>query len=162
MDFQRRVLEKKVVIGFFGLSPKGLEMAVKAASEGYKVICFDTRDFKRDMVRKGISFSDNVRDSDLRALVERGMISVSSDFSRISDLDILSVLIPVEYIDVPGIYDIEEMAGIVADNMKCGLIICLEDFDRTENLKLIMDKRLTSSGFRYNRDYVFGAYSLSS
>lgn len=161
-DFQRRVNEKKILIGFFGLSKTALEMAVRAAEEGYRVKCFDMRDFRLDMVRMGISFSNNVSDSRLQSLVKNGMISISSDFRQIGKLDFLSMPIPPEYADNPNIYDIDGMADIVVQNMSRGLIICLEDINDNSRLKSAMDKRLAKSGFRQNWDYVFGSLSFGS
>lgn len=161
-EFQKRIAEKKVVVGVFGLSPKGLEKAVDTAVSGYRVICFDTRDFKLDMIRRGISFSVNVNDSELLSLVKQDMISVSSDFSRIGGIDFLFIPpISVENGGTSGICTMEEMAGIVADNMRCGLIICFENFDRAQKLRTVMEGALASSGFRYDRDFFFGSYALN-
>lgn len=162
IDFQRRINEKKILIGFFGLSKTALEMAVRAAGEGFKVKCFDMRDFKLEMIRMGISFSSNVKDSELQSLVNNGMISVSSDFRQIGELDFLSMPVPPEYADNPTIYDIENMADIVVRNMRRGLIICFENLNAKSRLKSVMDKRLTLSGFRQNWDYVFGSFSFGN
>ncbi len=140
----------------FGLSPKGLEKAVDTAESGYRVICFDTRDFRLDMIRRGISFSDNVKDLELLSLVKRDMISISSDFSRIGGIDFL--FIPPVSVENGGM---EEIAGIVADNMSCGLIICFEDLDRAQKLRTVLEEALASSGFRCDRDFFFGSYSLN-
>lgn len=161
-EFQKRVAEKEVVIGVFGLSPKGLEKAVNTAESGYRVICFDTRDFKLDMTRRGVSFCDNVKDSELLALVSRDMISVSSDFSRIGSIDFLFIPpVSVENGDTSGSHNMEEIAGIVADNMRCGLIICFEDFDRAQKTRRILEEALALSGFRRDEDFFFGSYLLN-
>lgn len=144
------------MIGVFGLSQEGLRLAVRQAESGFRVCCFDFRDYKLDMIRRGISFANDISDNELSSLVKKGALSAATDFHKISELDFLAICIPEEKSARPGYYNITDISGIIARHMNNGLIIGFEDLDKSEKLKQEIEKVLNSSGFRYSQDYLFG------
>lgn len=159
-NLQERFVKRDVAIGIFGMSKEGLRLAVRQAESGFKVNCFDLRDYKLDMVRKGISFANDISDNELWSLVKRGFVKACDDFSRIRGLDFLAICIPEEESAKPGYYNIKEISMTIARNMDNGLIIGLDDIEKSDNLKIEVDKVLKSSGFRYTEDYLFGAITV--
>lgn len=165
LELQRRIAEKKAIIGIFGLSQRGLRMAIDYARAGFKVICLDLRDFKIDMLRRGINFVRDVSDSELFALVRRGLIVATDNFSLLRTVDYLAICVPPREADTPAsiatdelppCYDIAAISGIVASNMRPGLIIGIDEHDDSLPLRSRMEMALANTGFRYGWDYMFG------
>lgn len=154
---QKRFAERDVRIGVFGLSKEGLRLAVRQAESGFHVSCFDFRDYRLDMARRGISFTSDISDSELSGLVRRGLVSATDDFHRIKDLDFLAICIPEEKSMKPGCYNITDISKIIGRHMSAGLIIGFEDLEKAERLKNGVEDILKSSGFRNSEDYLFGA-----
>lgn len=142
------------------MSKEGLRLAVRQAESGLKVNCFDLREYKLDMVRKGISFVNDISDSELGSLVERGLVKACDDFRQIKELDFLAICIPEEESEKPGYYNIKEISMTIARNMDNGLIIGFDDLEKSDNLKREVEKVLKSSGFRYTEDYLFGTITM--
>ncbi|WP_295728129.1 hypothetical protein [uncultured Muribaculum sp.] len=169
LELQRRIAEKKAVIGIFGLSQHGLRMAVSYARAGFKVICLDLRDFKVDMLRRGINFVRDISDSELLALVKRGLIVATPDFSLLRTVDYLAICVPSREAaahDAAGAAsdgspscDIAAISGIVASNIRPGLIIGIDDRAESIPLRSRMEAALSRTGFRYGFDYLFGTLS---
>lgn len=159
-NLQERFVKRDVTIGVFGLSKEGLRLAVRQAESGFKVNCFDLRDYKLDMVRRGISFANNISDNELGTLVKRGLVKPCDDFRRIKELDFLAICIPEEESAKPGCYNIKDISTTIARNMNNGLIIGFDDLEKSDNLKREVEKTLKSSGFRYTEDYLFGAITM--
>lgn len=158
-SLQKRFAERDVTIGVFGLSKGGLRLAVRQAESGFKVICFDMRRYKLDMVRRGISFVGDISDRKLSSLVEQGLVNASDNYDQINQLDFLAICIPEGESMKPGCYNLSDISSIIAKYMRGGLIIGFEDFDKADNLKQRVEHALRTSGFRYPDDYLFGIIS---
>lgn len=156
-SLQERFVRRNVSIGVFGMSKEGLRLAVRQAESGFKVNCFDLRAYKLDMVRKGISFADDISDNELCSLVKRGMLKPCGDFRRIKGLYFLTICIPEDESAKPGCYNITNISRTIARNMNHGLIIGFENLEKSDNLKREVEKVLRSSGLRYAEDYIFGS-----
>lgn len=157
---QERFVKKNVSIGVFGMSKQGLRLAVRQAESGFKVNCFDLRAYKLDMVRRGISFSNDISSNKLTDLVKRGYLKACGNFGRIKELDFLAICIPEEESTKPGCYNIKDISTTIAQNMNNGLIIGFENLEKSSNLKREVEKVFKSSGFRYAEDYLFGAITM--
>jgi UDP-N-acetyl-D-glucosamine dehydrogenase len=91
---QTKVSSRTAVLGVVGLGYVGLPLAVEKAKAGYKVMGFDIQPQKVDMVNQGINYIGDVVDEDLAQIVEAGMLTATSDFSRIAELDCVSICVP--------------------------------------------------------------------
>ena len=85
MNMKELVLEKiqkkTIIVGVVGLGYVGLPLAVEKAKAGFKTIGFDVQSSKVDMVNRGENYIGDVVESDLKDLVDAGMLSATSDFS---------------------------------------------------------------------------------
>jgi len=91
---EQRLRDKSALLGVIGLGYVGLPLAVEKAKAGYRVIGFDVQPHKVDMVNQGINYIGDVVDEDLAEIVKAGMLTATSDFSRISELDCVSICVP--------------------------------------------------------------------
>ena len=90
----KKIEEKSIVVGVVGLGYVGLPLAVEKAKAGFRTIGFDVQSDKVEMVNKGHNYIGDVVDSDLKQLVESGMLSATSDFSFIKDIDFIAICVP--------------------------------------------------------------------
>ena len=89
-----KIAKKEIVVGVIGLGYVGLPLAVEKAKAGFRTIGFDEQPHKVQMVNEGHNYIGDVVDKDLKRLVEEGMLSATSDFSFIIDVDFIAICVP--------------------------------------------------------------------
>ncbi len=89
-----KIKNKEITVGVVGLGYVGLPLAVEKAKAGFKTIGFDIQDEKVDMVNKGQNYIGDVVDKDLKELVAKGMLSATTDFSFVKDVDFVAICVP--------------------------------------------------------------------
>lgn len=154
-----RIESKELVAGVVGLGYVGLPLAVEKAKAGFKTIGFDIQKSKVDTVNKGHNYIGDVVDSDLSELVKSGMLSATSDFSFVKDVDFIAICVPTP-LDVhqqPDISYVRSSAESIAKYLKPNTIVVLESTTypgTTEELiKPILEK---GSGLVCGKDFYLG------
>ena len=123
-----KIQNKTIVVGVVGLGYVGLPLAVEKAKAGFKTIGFDVQSSKVDMVNRGENYIGDVVDSDLKNLVDAGMLSATSDFSFIKDVDFIAICVPTP-LDVhqqPDISYVESSTRDVAKHLSPHTMVVLE------------------------------------
>ena len=93
-DLLAKIESCEIVCGVVGLGYVGLPLAVEKAKAGFKTIGFDVQSEKVDMVNAGKNYIGDVVDADLEKLVKAGMLSATTDFSRVCDVDFIAICVP--------------------------------------------------------------------
>ena len=124
----RKIYQKEIIVGVIGLGYVGLPLAVEKAKAGYKTIGFDIQAHKVEMVNQGINYIGDVVDSELRNLVARGMLSATTDYSFIRDVDFVAICVPtpLDAYQQPDISYVRNSAIEVAKYLKRGSMVVLE------------------------------------
>lgn len=89
-----KIQNKEIRVGVVGLGYVGLPLAVEKAKAGFKTIGFDVQTEKVNLVNSGHNYIGDVIDDDLKALVDDGMLSATTDFSFIKDVDFIAICVP--------------------------------------------------------------------
>ena len=89
-----KINNKNLTIAVIGLGYVGLPLAVEKAKAGFKTIGFDILESRVQMVNEGVNYIGDVVDEDLKALVDSQMLSATSDFSFIKDVDFIAICVP--------------------------------------------------------------------
>lgn len=132
LDLKKVILEKinqkTAVVGVIGLGYVGLPLAVEKAKAGYKTIGFDIQDKKVIAVNKGHNYIGDVVDADLSKVVESGMLTATSDFSFIKDVDCVAICVPtpLDAYQQPDISYVKSSAESIAEYLHAGMLIVLE------------------------------------
>lgn len=127
-ELLRKISNKEIIVGVVGLGYVGLPLAVEKAKAGYKTIGFDIQPQKVEMVNKGINYIGDVVDSELKELVERGLLSATCDFSFVKDVDFVAIAVPTpldEY-QQPDISYVRDSTIAVAKYLHKGSMVVLE------------------------------------
>ena len=155
----KKIEEKNVVVGVVGLGYVGLPLAVEKAKAGFKTIGFDVQKEKVDLVNAGHNYIGDVVDSDLKQLVESGMLSATTDFSFVKDVDFIAICVPtpLDQHQQPDISYVKNSAVEIAKYLKKETMVVLESTTypgTTEELiKPILE---TGSGLHCGTDFYLG------
>lgn len=90
----KKIADKEIVVGVVGLGYVGLPLAVEKSKAGFKTIGFDVSLEKTSMINKGLNYISDVVDSDLKSMVNSGLLSATTDFSLIQEVDFIAICVP--------------------------------------------------------------------
>ncbi|MGQ4005354.1 nucleotide sugar dehydrogenase [Francisellaceae bacterium CB300] len=154
-----KIKNKEIVIAVVGLGYVGLPLAVEKALAGFKTIGFDVQDAKVKLVNQGKNYIGDVVDSHLKDVVNAKMLSATTDFSFIKDVDFIALCVPtpLDAYQQPDISYVRESAKEVAKYLKKGAMVVLESTTypgtTEELLKPILEE---GSGLKCGEDFYLG------
>lgn len=158
-ELLKKIKNRDITVGVVGLGYVGLPLAVEKAKAGFKTIGFDVQDAKVKMVNEGHNYIGDVVDSDLKKLVEEGMLKATSDFSFIKDVDFIAICVPtpLDAYQQPDISYVRDSAKAISKYIKKGDMVVLESTTypgTTEELLLpILEE---GSGLKCGVDFYLG------
>lgn len=158
-ELLKKIENKEIVVGVVGLGYVGLPLAVEKAKAGFKTIGFDVQNEKVRLVNEGHNYIGDVIDSDLKSLVEKGMLSATTDFSFIKDVDFIAICVPtpLDEHQQPDISYVENSAVSISTHLTKNTMVVLESTTypgTTEELiKPILEK---GSGLVCGKDFYLG------
>ena len=123
-----KIERREIVAGVVGLGYVGLPLAVEKAKSGFKTIGFDIQSCKVQQVNEGKNYIGDVVDSELSSLVERGVLSATTDFSRVCDVDFIAICVPtpLDAHQQPDISYVESSVRAMSQYIKRGTMVVLE------------------------------------
>lgn len=127
-DLLKKIADKTLRMGVCGLGYVGLPLAVDKAKHGFHTIGFDVQQEKVDLVNAGENYIGDVVDSDLRELVDAGMLKATSDFSFVRDVDFIAICVPtpLDKHQQPDISYVRDSAMAIAKHLTPGTMVVLE------------------------------------
>ncbi len=155
----KKIEEKSIVVGVVGLGYVGLPLAVEKAKAGFKTIGFDVQDAKVKLVNEGHNYIGDVVDSDLKELVENKMLTATTDFSFVKDVDFVAICVPtpLDAHQQPDISYVKSSTEAISKYLTKGTMVVLESTTypgTTEELiKPILEE---GSGLKCGEDFYLG------
>lgn len=127
-SLSERIRSKKAHVGVVGLGYVGLPLAVEFAKAGFRVTGIDLSTTKVDEVNAGRSYIQDIPSSEVAALVKAGLLSATSDFSVVKDLDTVNIAVPTPLRKTkdPDMSYVVSAAQEIARFNHVGLLIILE------------------------------------
>lgn len=155
----KKIEEKEIVVGVVGLGYVGLPLAVEKAKAGYKTIGFDVQEQKVNMVNEGHNYIGDVVDNDLEKLVESGMLSATTDFSFVKDVDFIAICVPTP-LDIhqqPDISYVRSSAEEISQYLTKETMVVLESTTYPGTTEELIKPILESgSGLKCGEDFYLG------
>ena len=154
-----KIKTKELTVGVVGLGYVGLPLAVEKAKAGFKTIGFDVQEEKVNLVNEGHNYIGDVVDSDLKKLVEEGMLKATTDFSFVKDVDFIAICVPtpLDEHQQPDISYVKSSTEAISEYLTKGTMVVLESTTypgTTEELiKPILEK---GSGLKCGEDFYLG------
>lgn len=158
-ELLKKIKNREIVAGVVGLGYVGLPLAVEKAKAGFKTIGFDVQSSKVDMVNQGHNYIGDVVDSDLADLVNTGLLSATTDFSFIKDVDFIAICVPtpLDEHQEPDISYVKNSVTELSKYLTSGTMVVLESTTypgTTEELiKPILEQ---GSGLQCGLDFYLG------
>jgi len=142
-------------VGVIGLGYVGLPFAVEKAKAGFSVLGFDRKQDRVDLVNQGKNFIGDVKDEELRDLVEKGLIQATSDMGRLGEMDVLVIAVPTPLNKNlnPDLQYIEGVTKAISNCLRPGQLISLESTTYPGTTDEIMQPLLEANGLKSGRDF---------
>ena len=159
-DLIRKAERREALFGIIGLGYVGLPLAVELARAGYKVLGYDVNQRVVEGLNAGKSHIKDVKDADLREILEAGRFEATTDGTRLAEPDAISICVPTplsKYKD-PDVSFIVAATEAVKATLRRGQAIILESTTYPGTTREIMLPALESTGLTVGDDF-FLAFS---
>lgn len=154
-----KIENRKITCGVVGLGYVGLPLAVEKAKAGFKTIGFDVQLAKVDMVNAGHNYIGDVVNEDLEKIVQSGMLSATTDFSFIRDVDFIAICVPtpLDSHQQPDISYVKSSTEAISKYLTKGTMVVLESTTYPGTTEELIKPILESgSGLRCGEDFYLG------
>ena len=155
----KKIENREITVGVVGLGYVGLPLAVEKAKAGFKTIGFDVQEEKVNLVNEGHNYIGDVVDSDLKKLVEAEMLSATTDFSFVKDVDFIAICVPtpLDKHQQPDISYVKNSTIEIAKYMTKGTMIVLESTTYPGTTEELIKPLLEEgSGLKCGEDFYLG------
>ncbi len=122
------MLKIKPLIGVIGLGYAGLPLALLCAKNNFKVLGFDIDEKKVEKISKGECYISYLNSKDVIKAVKRKNLSVTTDFSRLDEPDVIIICVPTPLTQQrdPDMSHIIQTVRQIRDRLRKGQLIILE------------------------------------
>jgi UDP-N-acetyl-D-glucosamine dehydrogenase len=159
-DLIAKAERRQALFGIVGLGYVGLPLAVELAHAGYRVLGFDVNADVVEGLNEGRSHVKDVTDPQLQRAMECGRFSATTDMSRLSEPDAISICVPtpLSKFKDPDVSYIVAATNAVKQRLRRGQAIILESTTYPGTTREIMLPALESTGLKVGQDF-FLAFS---
>jgi UDP-N-acetyl-D-glucosamine dehydrogenase len=157
---EKKVKEKKALIGIIGMGYVGLPLAVSFAGEGFKVLGLEQNPKRRKSINQGRSYINDVKDAELGLLVKSGKLKAIDDYQALRKADAICICVPtpLDKNKQPNISFVKSVTSQLSRIIRRGQLIILESTTYPGTTEEEVLPRLEKSGLKAGRDF-FLAFS---
>ena len=151
----KKIEKKDIEIAVVGLGYVGLPLAIEFARAHVRVFGYDIDEKKVDKINNGISYVKDVTSEELAPLVEKGLISATTDASILSKTDgiIIAVPTPLSKTKDPDLSYVIKAAHDVKKNLRRGHIVSFESTTYPGTTDEIILPLLEETGLVAGKDF---------
>jgi UDP-N-acetyl-D-glucosamine dehydrogenase len=156
----RKLKSGKARVGVVGLGYVGLPLVDVFGRAGFSVVGIDVDPNKIEALRKGKSYIEDVPSAHIAALVRKGALHATTDFSIVETLDALSICVPTPLRKTgdPDLSFIVNVTEEIAKYLHPGMVIVLESTSYPGTTREIMLPKCEAHGLKVGQD-LFLAFS---
>ncbi|HET6229999.1 MAG TPA: nucleotide sugar dehydrogenase [Longimicrobiaceae bacterium] len=123
-----KIEQRTAVFGVIGLGYVGLPLVVEAARAGFRVIGFDVSESVVSGINAGRSHIQDVGSDVVAAFVGEGLLSATTDLSRLAECDAVSICVPTPLSKTkdPDLSYVVSAAQAVKGGLHAGQLVILE------------------------------------
>lgn len=154
-----KINNKKIKVAVIGCGYVGLPLAVECAKSGVETIGFDIVEDKVKKINSGVNYIADVKDEDLINVVNNGKLRAVSDYTIISEVDVIIICVPtpLDRHQQPDIRYVKDSLENVGKYLHKGTTVILESTTypgtTTELAKPILERE---SGLICEEDFYLG------
>ncbi|OLN31790.1 nucleotide sugar dehydrogenase [Desulfosporosinus metallidurans] len=155
-----KIEKHEAQVGVIGLGYVGLPLAVEKGKVGFPVIGFDINSARVDRVNAADNYIGDVKDEDLKDLVQKGLLVATTDFSRLAECDVVIICVPTPLTITrdPDISYIQASTEEIVKRLRPGQIITLESTTYPGTTEEVILPLLEKTGLKVGKDF-FLAFS---
>jgi UDP-N-acetyl-D-glucosamine dehydrogenase len=159
-DLIKKAERREALFGIVGLGYVGLPLACELANAGFRVLGFDINDRVVDGLNNGHSHVKDVTDAQLRAVLDAGRFSATTDMTRLGEPDAVSICVPtpLSKFKDPDVSFIVAATEAVKRTLRRGQAIILESTTYPGTTREILLPALENTGLKVGKDF-FLAFS---
>jgi UDP-N-acetyl-D-glucosamine dehydrogenase len=157
----KKLQEKSARVGIVGIGYVGLPLAVVFAEAGFNVVGIDPAEEKVKILQQGSSYILDVASKRIKSLVNDGKLSASSDYSKLAEVDAVSICVPTPLRKTgdPDLSFIASATKSLAPYLHPGMLIVLESSTYPGTTReMVLPVLETTSGLTAGKDF-FLAFS---
>jgi UDP-N-acetyl-D-glucosamine dehydrogenase len=123
-----RIGDNTAVVGVVGLGYVGLPLAVELARNGYRTLGVDVSERVVEGISAGRSHVQDVSSEVVLAFVGEGLLSATTDLSRLAECDAISICVPtpLNKTKEPDLSYVVSAAHAVLKTLRAGQLVILE------------------------------------
>ncbi|MDI6717044.1 MAG: nucleotide sugar dehydrogenase [Actinomycetota bacterium] len=150
-----KITSKSARVAIIGMGYVGLPLSVAIAQAGFKVTGIDLDKEKVSKLNDGESYISDIETPVVKELAKAGLLSATTDFSVIKEVDIVSICVPTPLSEMrePDISYVRSAANEVAKYLKCGQLIILESTTYPGTTEEVILPILEESGLTVGKDF---------
>ncbi len=159
-DLIKRIKDKTAIVGVIGLGYVGLPMAVTIGLKGFKVIGVDVSEFAVNSVNAGKNYIGDVKDEDLKNLVENGLLRATNNYEELKDADVILIAVPtpLDKHQQPDSSYIRASVNSLSEVISKDTLVVLESTTYPGTTREILLTTFEKKGFTAGKD-IFIAFS---
>ena len=159
-QLKNKIKNRRATVAIIGLGYVGLPLAVEMAKAGQRVFGIDVNDEKIRMIKRGVSYVQDVKSSDLRKVVKAGKLIPTIDYSVVSEADAIDICVPTPLRKTkdPDISFIISALDEIEKYVRRGQLVILESTTYPGTTEEVILPRLAKGGLKVGRDF-FLAFS---
>ncbi len=150
-----KIETKDAIVGVIGLGYVGLPLALGFGKAGFRVVGFDIDDAKVNRLNRGESYIHSISGKDIGALIKDQRFAATSDFSRLTEIDCISICVPTPLTETrePDLTFIKETAEQIAKYIRKGQLVVLESTTYPGTTDELVAPILGRSGLVLGKDF---------
>ncbi len=152
---KRKFLSRKAYVAVIGLGYVGLPLAVKFAKADFRVSGMDKDRDRVNSILRRKSYIHDVSHAELKRVVDRGLLSVSTSFEDLSSADAILICVPTplkrKY--TPDIKYILNAVQVISQSLKKNSLVVLESTTYPGTTEELIKPVLEQSGLKAGRDF---------
>ncbi len=159
-ELKEKIRSKYAVVSVIGLGYVGLPLAVEKAKVGFKVLGVEQNPERADMINRGENYIGDVKDNELKDLVQKGLLTASTSFDCLPNADVIIICVPTPLtvnFD-PDISYIVSVCEEIAPRLRPGQLVTLESTTFPGTTEEVMLPLLQKSGLKIGEEF-FLAFS---
>jgi len=151
----QKIASRTAKVAVIGMGYVGVPTMVAAAEVGFSVIGIDTNEDRVREINAGKSYIQDVSDSALGSLVSQGLISASTDYGVVRDLDVILVCVPtpITKFKEPDLAAMEGAVAGIAANLGQQQLIVFQSTTFPGNTEEFALPELEGNGHKVGRDF---------
>jgi UDP-N-acetyl-D-glucosamine dehydrogenase len=157
---QKKIADRKVVVGVIGLGYVGLPLVREFCGAGIRVWGFDIDQRKVRMLRAGQTYIEHLPGRFFQDLIKKGRFTPTADMNQLTKPDaiLIAVPTPLDKMRDPDMSYIEHTTADIAKRLRPGQLIVLESTTYPGTTREVCQPMLDATGLKLDRDY-FLAFS---